>query len=695
MGLVSTLRAEKREHSPWDDYWYGRLLGPAASGIEVTETSALGSTAVWAAVSNIAGTIGSMPITIFRKLSGGGQEPADDHPLSEILDSSPNPWMGRPAFFEALQGHLLTRGNAFAQVLRSNGGRVLGLVPLHPGRVDVRIDDADELVYDYQRPRGGRPRFRSNEILHVRGLSSNGVIGFSPVTLMREAVGLALATERHGARLFANYARPSGLLKHPGKLEPAARKNLKESWQEAHSGDNAHKVALLEEGLEWEAVGFSAEDSQFLQTRELQVVEVARMFNISPNRLHDHRRSTFNNIEHLDIEFVVHTIRPWIIRWQKALEAVLLTAAERRELSIRFNLKALLQGDNQTRSAFYRELFGIGVFSINEIRELEDLNPVEGGDQRFVPVNMVPIDLAGDLFGAKEEDLEPGALDDDEEEPRALPSIGVGVTVVDDHPIDPEGAELARAVAAAIPIGGRRSRRQERTIQDRVRARKAQEKVFRAIAEKLLGREINAARRAIKKEPTLAGFLRWLAEFYGDYGAMVAKAFLPSLAAYAEALFASAVNEVGSEVEFGAEMERFVREYDATLGLRWQLGSSRQLERLARQVDTEILEETILGRLDEWEEKRADKVALKESVQATGAFIRTAYNLMSVAAIWIAFGETCPLCKSMDGRRVDPGEDFLGLGDRLEADGAAPLTARGSIAHPPLHGGCDCQIFAG
>jgi HK97 family phage portal protein len=681
MGLVSTLRAEKRELSPWDDYWYGPITGKAASGIEVTETSALGSTSVWAAVSNIAGTIGSIPIQVLRRLTGGGQEPAD-HPLNEILDNTPNRWMGRPSFFEALQGHLLCRGNAFAQVLRSNGGRILGIIPLHPGRMDVRLDEDDELIYVYQRPGGGRPRFRSDELLHVRGLSSNGVVGFSPVTLMREAVGLALATERHGARLFANYARPGGVLKHPGKLEPAARKNLKESWQEAHSGDSAHKVALLEEGLEWEAVGFSAEDSQFLQTRELQVVEVARMFNISPNRLHDHRRSTFNNIEHLDIEFVVHTIRPWIIRWQKALERTLLTSAERRELSIRFNLRALLQGDNATRSAFYRELFGIGVFSINEIRELEDLNPVEGGEQRFVPVNMVPLDQAADLFSADEGDLEPGAVDEEDEEPRALPSGSVGVVVADPRRLD---LELTAA----------RSRRQERTVTDRVRARKAQEKVFRAIAERLLSREINAARRAIKKDPTLVGFLRWLADFYGDYGPMVAKAFLPSLAAYAEVLFASAVNEVGSELEFGAEMERFVREYDATLGLRWQLGSSRQLERLARQVDSEILEETILERLDEWEEKRADKIALKESVQATGAFVRTAYNLMSVAAIWLAFGETCPLCKSMDGRRVEPGEDFMGLGDRLEVDGAAPLTARGSIAHPPLHGGCDCQIFAG
>jgi HK97 family phage portal protein len=235
------------------------------------------------------------------------------------------------------------------------------------------------LRYSYRRPDGSLRIYTQDEIFHMRGLSSNGIVGLSPLSAAREVIGAAIATQAYGSRLFSNDARPGGILEHPGKIGEDAAVRLRQSWTAAHSGvGNSHKVAVLEEGMTFKALSMSAEDSQFLQTREFQVGEIARIFRIPPHMIGDLKRATFSNIEQQAIEFTTHTIRPWLVRWEQAIARDLIPDGE---VFAEHNVDALLRGDLSGRYAAYAVGIQNGWLSSNEIRSLENLNPIEGGDE--------------------------------------------------------------------------------------------------------------------------------------------------------------------------------------------------------------------------------------------------------------------------------------------------------------------------
>lgn len=368
------------------------------SGVRVSPDSALGHSAVFACVQVRSQTLASLPLKLFRRGKNGAKETAIDHPAYSLVHTSPHPQLTSFEFREMMNGHGDLRGIGYAQIVRDGGGRVRRLVPLHPDRVrPVRAEQANA---DGIRPLsfevtnaglGGTVRLAESEILRIPNFSLDGVHGLSPIGIARESIGLALAADEHAARMFSNGARPAGVLQHPGKLDDPGRKNLRESWQAVHGGvSNTGKIALLEEGMKFENIGLTNADAQLLESRKYSRTEIASLWRVPPHKIGDLERATFSNIEQQSIEFVQDCMLPLCVRWEQRLDMSLLSEGERGEYFFKFNLAGLLRGDTKSRYEAYRIGLGRagepGWITVNDIREVEDMNPVKGGDVLFTGI---------------------------------------------------------------------------------------------------------------------------------------------------------------------------------------------------------------------------------------------------------------------------------------------------------------------
>jgi HK97 family phage portal protein len=379
------------------DAWGGSAT---TSGATVNARTALGISAVYACVRVLADSVAQLPLKL-QRVDGNRREDDREHSLWTVLHDLPNPEMTAFEFKQTMQGHLALRNNAYAEIERDGVGRVVGLWPLNPEKMQVVRDERLNKVWLYELPDGrtvkwtwSNPSRTPSPILHLRGLG-DGSVGASPLTLLRNAFGLALAAEEYGARLFGNSARPSGVLQTAGKLSPQAAKNLKDSWEAAHRGlSNAQRVAVLEEGVTWQQVGMTAEDSQFLQTRKFQLNEVARAFRVPPHMIGDLDRATFSNIEHQAIEFVVHSLTPWLVCWEQALARDVLSVKSFTTHQVKFNVNGLLRGDIASRYQAYAVGRQWGWLSANDILSLEDMNGIgDQGDVYLNPLNMQDANL--------------------------------------------------------------------------------------------------------------------------------------------------------------------------------------------------------------------------------------------------------------------------------------------------------------
>jgi len=374
----------------WHEIGWGRR---SATGVQVTETSALYSSAVFACVRLLAETVASLPLPIYKRKVPRGKERAYNHPLYPLLHDSPNPWTTSYNFREALQGHLCTWGNAYAEIdwdMRT--GRARALWQLRPDRMKVGKEN-NHLIYVYTLPDGTVAKLDAFRIWHIPGFGFDGLVGYSPIQLAREAIGLSLATEEFGARFFGNGAKPGGVLEHPNKLTKQAQDNLRDSWNEMHQGlSNQHRIAILEEGMKYQQVGIPPEDAQFLETRKFQTNEIARFFHIPPHMIGDLDRATFGNIEQQSLEFVIYTLRPWLVRWEQSAHLKLMGPEERQLYFVEFLVEGLLRGDFVSRNQGYATARQWGWMSANDIRELENMNPLPDnqGDIYLIPMNMIP-----------------------------------------------------------------------------------------------------------------------------------------------------------------------------------------------------------------------------------------------------------------------------------------------------------------
>jgi len=380
------------------------LFGGTTSGKAVNERTAMQTSAVYACVRILAESVAGLPLHVYERTANGSKSTKPSHPLYRLLHDEPNREMTSFVFRETLMSHLLLWGNAYAQIIRDGRGFPIALYPLLPDRMAVDRNESGELVYTYQSDKG-QVKLRRENVLHIPGLGFDGLIGYSPIAMAKNAVGLALATEDYGAAFFANGANPGGVLEHPGVIKPEQADRLRESWQSQFGGANAHKVAVLEEGLKFHQMSIPPEQAQFLETRKFQINEIARIFRVPPHMVGDLEKSSFSNIEQQSLEFVKYTLDPWVIRWEQSLQQALILPSEKATIFIKFNLDGLLRGDYQSRMQGYSTGIQNGFMSVNDVRGLEDMNLLtaeEGGDLHFVNGNMVKLADVGAAYKPNE-----------------------------------------------------------------------------------------------------------------------------------------------------------------------------------------------------------------------------------------------------------------------------------------------------
>ena len=380
------------------------LFGGTTSGKAVNERTAMQTSAVYACVRILAESVAGLPLHVYERTANGSKSTKPSHPLYRLLHDEPNREMTSFVFRETLMSHLLLWGNAYAQIIRDGRGFPIALYPLLPDRMAVDRSESGELVYTYQSDKG-QVKLRRENILHIPGLGFDGLIGYSPIAMAKNAVGLALATEDYGAAFFANGANPGGVLEHPGVIKPEQADRLRESWQSQFGGANAHKVAVLEEGLKFHQMSIPPEQAQFLETRKFQINEIARIFRVPPHMVGDLEKSSFSNIEQQSLEFVKYTLDPWVVRWEQSLQQALILPSEKATIFIKFNLDGLLRGDYQSRMQGYSTGIQNGFMSVNDVRGLEDMNLLtaeEGGDLHFVNGNMVKLADVGAAYKPNE-----------------------------------------------------------------------------------------------------------------------------------------------------------------------------------------------------------------------------------------------------------------------------------------------------
>ena len=415
MGILSGLfRSRDKPTDRTAGSSYSFFLGGTASGKYVTERSAMQMTAVYCCVRILSEAVASLPLQFYRYTDDGGKEKAVEHPLYFLLHDEPNPEMTSFIFRETLMTHLLLWGNAYSQIIRNGKGEVVALYPLMPDRMKVDRDEHGRLYYEYTvydsddvdgrkgtNKVGRTVRLQPHDVLHIPGLGFDGLVGYSPIAMAKNAIGLAIATEEYGSKFFANGAAPSGVLEHPGTIKEPSK--VRESWQATFGGSaNANKIAVLEEGMKYTPISISPEQAQFLETRKFQIDEIARIFRVPPHMIGDLEKSSFNNIEQQSLEFVKYTLDPWVSRWEQAMVRALLTPDEKKKYFFKFNVDGLLRGDYQSRMNGYATARQNGWMSANDIRELENLDRIpaeQGGDLYLINGYMTKLEDAG-IFAA-------------------------------------------------------------------------------------------------------------------------------------------------------------------------------------------------------------------------------------------------------------------------------------------------------
>ncbi|MFB4294806.1 phage portal protein [Nonomuraea sp. ATR24] len=659
----------------WVEEWFAGGSATSA-GVWVSEETALHYAPFFAGVRVIAEDVASLPLITYERLARGKRR-ASEHPLYPLLHDQPNPYMTSVGLRETLQGHALTWGDGYGYIVRNGAGEVTELWPLRPDRCKPEITRTGPgrmtLMYRYtDEVNGIRAMLHPDEVLHVKGLGGDGITGYSVVGMARQSLGLGVAAETYGSKLFSNNARPGGVLKTPGRLSPDANKRLKIDWENMHQGlDQAHRVAILEEGLEWEAIGIPPEDAQFLETRKFQVTEMARWLRLPPHKIGDLERATFSNIEHQQIDYVASALRIWLVRWEQAIFTRLLTSAERGTFFAEHLVDALLRGDIKTRYEAYALGRNWGWLSADDVAEMENMNPLPDGrgEVYLVPLNMKPAPTP------KEAAMPPPAP-----EPPAPPPDD---DPPDDDPPDDDPDDDPRGLR----------RRGSRSIE----ARRAIAAVY---AEQLLAADRELAEReqvtvgrladALDAGGSTSTFLAELEALYeGEIRQETIDAWMPILAELAAAIAEEAAAEVAHEEP--VDLSTWVAAYVAAhVGYRMasQLGQLTALVQLGG--DTAA---AVRGRLADWVATRPERIARWQAVQLPSAAAREVWREAGVAELrWTTFGaEDCPFCASLDGATVPIDTPFIPAGSTL-TEGDSKMKPGRAIHHPPLHPGCDCQV---
>ena len=384
---------------------FSPFFGCTSSGKNVNEKTAMQVTAVYSCVRILSEAIAGLPLHTYKYTKNGSKEKAVNHPLYNLLHDEPSPEMTSFVFRETLMSHLLLYGNAYAQILRNGKGEITALYPLSPNRMTVDRAQNGEIYYCYSKNNEDNPTLkgmgqiylRHEDIFHIPGLGFDGLVGYSPISMAKNAVGMAIACEEYGAKFFANGASPGGVLEHPSTIKDPEK--LRQSWNSLFRGSsNSHQIAVLEEGMKYQPIGISPNEAQFLETRKFQINEIARIFRIPPHMIGDLEKSSFSNIEQQSLEFVKYTLDPWVVRWEQSIHRALLLESEKKDYFVKFNVDGLLRGDYQSRMNGYATGRQNGWLSANDIRELENMDKISdelGGNLYLVNGSTTKLQDAG------------------------------------------------------------------------------------------------------------------------------------------------------------------------------------------------------------------------------------------------------------------------------------------------------------
>jgi HK97 family phage portal protein len=665
--------------------------GVVSSGVAVSPEGSLRYSTVLACVRVLAEGVASLPCLLYERREENGREAkrrAREHPLYGLLHDAPNGVQTALEFFEVGMAHLALWGNFYAEIEWGPRGEVQALWPLAPWRVTPHWSREGK-AYKLELDSAPAKTFADYQVLHIPGFGYDGVAGKSLISLAKETVGLGMAAERYGATVFGNGAVPGGVLRHPGELSDKAYDRLVASWAERHQGlSNAQRLAILEEGMEYVKIGIPPEDAQFLETRKFQRSEIAAIFRVPPHMIGDLERATFSNIEHQSVEFLTNSLAPWLRRWEQRILRSLLIGAERQRFYAEFLVDALLRGDTQTRYAAYAIGRQWGWLSVNDIRQRENMNPVDGGEEYLVPMNMAP---AGEELDAPDAPDTP----DEDQDVRARTLDGLGRCRSDG---------LAGTEARAAE---ERAAHDRRTVDGRRRLARTYRPTLRHMAQRIVNREVNDLRQAARRylPDDVARFRMWLADFDAKHTAFVGEYMDAPVRAYLALVGEQVEREVDQPVT-PEMLEQFGTDYVAGRRNRWMANLIRGVEGVLAggqrsQDGQETREEPdVLAEMETWLDERADSeaddYAEDESNTGSNAAAVALYLLLGIQVKrWMAFGESCEYCQALDGRTVATAQWFLDPDNPLSVASGQVWVPSGNVGHAPLHRGCDCMVVAG
>lgn len=663
--------------------------GANDAGTPVSQGTSVRLSTVYRCVRVLSDDLASLPLFVLQREKDGGRRRATDHPLYELLHLEPNPRHSSYELRRVMQANVALQGNGYATIRRDRGGRIREIWPVPAVRVTPGVNrETLQLEYQIRTAEQDRPEpWAANEILHIPGLNFDGIKGMSVLSAAREAIGGGLAVQKFGNKLFARGGRVPGIITTPfPTVDPEKRKNVRAGWDESVGGsENYHVPAIFPKGWDYKEIGIHPDDAQWIETKKFNVLDVCRFFGVNPHKVFDYERATFTNFEQSSLSHITDTIRPWVVLWEQELNRKLLKPEERAEgYFIECSLQALMRGDTATRGAFYALGRQWGFFTINDILEFENM-PGAGpaGDIRLVPFNMT---------NAESLLLEDGG---------APPAGGEG-----------GAAGRARALLEAA------ARRQTRLVAEhrknilklRRKIRAAQQPIIEDRAAMIVKREIGAIEKELKPlqggdgraRRSLAALRKAIEKFYEDHGAWAAAKMQPILMSYAGLIDGAIAQELGTDPseEMPAQLERWTREYSTRFGIREASEGRLQLLALIDEFESkgdDAAAEAVQQRLDEWGEKRAGKIGLNEAVQFMGGASRKLYTMGGKTRfVWAASPGACAFCRSLDGQTAGVQQNFVDAGDGVSggADAGPPLRPSDNIGHPPLHGGCECDIVA-
>lgn len=694
MGLIGYAlesRASLSNPQGWLRQW---LLGgiPTAAGVTVNERNALKHLGVLAAVRVISEDLASLPLPLYRRLSPRGKERAVDHPAYALLHDAPNPEMSSFTWRLVGQAHVMTWGNHYAEIVPDGSGRTREIWPLRPDRTKPVRSRSGELRYvTWDELEGREISLPAENVLHIKWLGFDGRMGYSPVQLGKEAIGIGLAAEEWEARFFENDSTPNAVLKiNPEKkLSDEEFARLRKEWDQHHKGrSRAHRMAILEGAQDIQTIGLSPSLSQFVERHVQNLGQVARLYRLAPHKIGEMSHATYTNIEHQGIDHWVSTMRPIAVNWEQEIQRTLLTPAERRTFFAEFVLAGVLRGDQESRFKAYAIARQWGWFSADDVRELENMNDLPDGQGKIymVPLNMVPATAFDSLTLPA-----PKAPGESE------PSDG-GAAAKD---------ELKRALRTARKMAEWDLRHERRSAEGRRRVRNAHIPAFVMAGARVLEREAAEVVAAAEDQLERIGpelFREWVRDYYVAHQVWLADQYRGVLTSLGEAVQADVAGELGIDEGLSDDIERFVlAAYLPGLASRWVAHSQAEIRRLVESAaDDRSAVDAIRGQFDRWLDgdvdvrPRAERFGSAEAVRAGEAVAKETYRGAGIRQLrWFSFGESCEYCADLNGRTVGIDGAFLRAGDAFQPDGVeTPLTVATDIGHAPAHEGCDCSVVA-